>query len=69
MIVSFAEIYNECIKDLLDPSQINLQIINNGKQGIKIRGLTEYLCVDEQEVYQLIDIGNQNRAVDNNKVN
>ena len=69
VIVSIAEIYNECVKDLLEPSQANLQIINKGKQGTKIRGLTEYLCVDEQEVYQLIDIGNKNRAVDNNKVN
>lgn len=69
VIVSIAEIYNECVRDLLEPSQANLQIINKGKHGTKIRGLTEYLCADEQEVYQLVDIGNKNRAVGNNNVN
>lgn len=36
VIVSIAEIYKECIKDLLDLTQVNLKIIKSEKYGIKI---------------------------------
>lgn len=36
VIVSIAEIYKECIKDLLDVTQQNLKIIKTEKYGIKI---------------------------------
>jgi len=57
------------VNDLLEPSQKNLQIVFKGKDENKIRGLTEFLCEDESQVYQLIDLGNKNRAVDNNNMN
>jgi hypothetical protein len=46
VIVSIAEIYQEAIKDLLDPKKDNLKMLHH-KSGTKIQDITEYLCSDE----------------------
>lgn len=69
VIVSIAEIYKESIKDLLDPAKTNLRIVKSKSRGTIIKDVTEYLCADELEVFQLLDMGNRNRAVASNRMN
>eukprot|EP00826_Nyctotherus_ovalis_P056570 TRINITY_DN7666_c0_g1_i13.p1 TRINITY_DN7666_c0_g1~~TRINITY_DN7666_c0_g1_i13.p1 ORF type:complete len:486 (+),score=78.09 TRINITY_DN7666_c0_g1_i13:658-2115(+) len=40
---SFFEIYNECINDLIS-DKINLELMNNTRGEIKVKGLTEQVC-------------------------
>ncbi|KAF6030688.1 KIF18A [Bugula neritina] len=60
--VSYLEVYNENIKDLLSPSNDNLPIREDGKQGVIIPGL----CVKEpdsaEELLQMLEKGNKNRT-------
>jgi kinesin family protein 5 len=55
--VANCEIYNERIKDLMNPKQDNLKIHEEKGKGVYIDGLTENYCCDEDEVYQMINQG------------
>ncbi len=57
------EIYNEKIRDLLDPSKNNLNVREDKQRGIYVDGLTEKSIGNEVEVYTLMKEGNNNRAV------
>ena len=59
--VSYAEIYLEKIRDLLDPSRQNLKIHEN--PSIYIEGLTETYVSSEGEVLDLMKQGTGNREV------
>ena len=61
--ISMSEIYNERIKDLMDPSKDNLKIHEEKGKGVYIQDITEIYCSDEQEIYALMKSGNANRAV------
>lgn len=63
MRVSFIEIYNEKIKDLLDPKKVNLKIHENKEKGIYIKDMTESYVASEDEVYGILKIGNDNRSI------
>lgn len=60
---SMCEIYNEKIKDLIDPKKNDLKIHEEKNKGIYIQHITENWCIDETEVYNLINVGNKNRSV------
>lgn len=60
--VSMIEIYMEKIQDLLDRSKTNLKVTESVK-GIKIQDLTEISVVEEQEVYNCMQLGNENRSI------
>jgi len=60
---SMLEIYNEKIRDLLDPSKNNLNVREEKQKGIYVDGLTERPIGNENEVYDLMKVGNDNRAV------
>eukprot|EP00826_Nyctotherus_ovalis_P000843 TRINITY_DN10057_c0_g3_i2.p1 TRINITY_DN10057_c0_g3~~TRINITY_DN10057_c0_g3_i2.p1 ORF type:complete len:865 (-),score=328.92 TRINITY_DN10057_c0_g3_i2:560-3154(-) len=60
---SMLEIYNEKIRDLLDPSKNNLNVREEKQKGIYVDGLTEKPIGNENEVYDLMKLGNDNRAV------
>jgi len=60
---SMLEIYNEKIRDLLDPSKNNLNVREDKQKGIYVDGLTEKSIGNESEVYTLMKEGNDNRAV------
>lgn len=47
VIVSMIEIYNETIKDLLDPEKEDLKIFRSKKNGVKVNGVTQYMCADD----------------------
>jgi len=52
--VSMCEIYNEKIKDLLDPRKDNLKIHEEKGKGVYIQDATESWCTDESQVYQIM---------------
>jgi kinesin family protein 5 len=56
------EIYNEKIRDLLDPKKNNLKIHDN-KDGVYVKDMTESYVGGEDEVFSLLKIGNENRAI------
>lgn len=45
------EIYNEKVKDLLNPTKTNLKIAEEKMKGIYIKELEEAYVGDEEEVY------------------
>ena len=67
--VSMAEIYMERIKDLLDPRKVNLNIKTDKVKGIFINDITERYIGSEEEVYDIMKIGNENRALSSTKIN
>jgi kinesin family protein 5 len=52
--ISMSEIYNERIKDLMDPTEDNLKIHEEKGKGVYIQDITEIYCSDEQEIYALM---------------
>ena len=61
--VSMIEIYMEKIRDLLDPSRTDLKIREDKKRGVYIEDVMETCVTEESEVYNLLHLGNQNRAI------
>ena len=67
--VSMIEIYMERIKDLIDPTKDNLRIHEEKSKGVYIGDLCEKYVVDDQEVYDLMKLGNSNRSVAHTMMN
>eukprot|EP00948_MAST-09A_sp_MAST-9A-sp1_P002001 g2001.t1 len=74
--ISICEIYNEVIKDLLNPHAkgVNgkpkrLQVRSHKTRGIVISGLTEEIVTSVEQVLELIEIGIANRAIGETKMN
>ena len=61
--VSFIEIYNEKIRDLLDPKKMNLKVREDKDTGVFVKDMTESYVGGEDEVFSLLKIGNENRAI------
>ncbi|XP_007441167.1 chromosome-associated kinesin KIF4A isoform X1 [Python bivittatus] len=64
--VSYLEIYNEDILDLLAPSKertSQISIREDPKEGIKIVGLTEHMVSSAQETVLCLEQGNNSRTV------
>jgi hypothetical protein len=60
---SFVEVYNEAVRDLLNPVSKNLKVHESPGIGAWIEDATELPLSSEEDVYELLDIGNLNRAV------
>jgi len=67
--VSMTEIYNEKIKDLLDPRKVDLKIHEEKGKGIYIQNVTERYVCDESEVYEIMKFGGSNRSVSSTLMN
>jgi kinesin family protein 5 len=67
--VSMAEIYMEHVKDLLDPSKVNLQIKENRQKGVYIQDITERYIGSELDVYEIMKLGNNHRTVASTAMN
>ncbi len=67
--VSFLEIYNEEIKDLLNPSSKQLKIRESKDKGIYVEDLFEVVVKDGAAVLELISQGNAVRRVAATKMN
>jgi centromeric protein E len=61
--VSYLEIYNEIIKDLLNPERDNLKIHETPDREIFVGNLTEEIVLSPEDVSQLLIRGERNRHV------
>jgi kinesin family member 5 len=62
--VSYAEIYMERVRDLLDPSGDNLQIGEEAGTGaVYIKGISEHYVTSPEEMFGIMARGSENRAV------
>ena len=79
--VSYMELYNEIIKDLLAPTvesischkplnkESKIRILNDRKKGVVVRGLKEKIVTSPEEVLQLISLGEAKRQVGQTEAN
>ncbi|KAI9186654.1 hypothetical protein LWI28_019602 [Acer negundo] len=66
---SFLEIYNEQIGDLLDPTQRNLEIKDDSKNGLYVENLTEEYVTSYEDVTQILIKGLSSRKVGATSIN
>jgi kinesin family protein 18/19 len=60
--LSYLEIYNENIKDLISDNTEHLKIWEDPLKGITIAGLTEVQATSPQEVVDMVQMGNMRRT-------
>lgn len=61
--VSMVEIYMEKIRDLINPEKDNLKIHEEKGKGVYMADIEERYIAEESEVYELMKLGNSNRAI------
>ncbi|KAF7721131.1 hypothetical protein EC973_005378 [Apophysomyces ossiformis] len=61
--VSYMEIYMEKVRDLLNPTQDNLQIHEDKIKGVYVKGVREVYVSSTEEVYGVMRSGGSNRVV------
>jgi kinesin family protein 5 len=66
---SFLEIYKEVIRDLLNPKGNNLKVRETPSRGVWVDELSEVFVTCEQEVLDLIKLGEKFRAVSSTQMN
>jgi kinesin family protein 18/19 len=62
--MSFIEIYNETIQDLLLPGDKPLELREDPQKGIHVAGVSEISAEKTSEVIELLHLGNQNRTTE-----
>jgi kinesin family protein 3/17 len=67
--VSYLQIYNDLISDLLRSEGKSLAIREDKKKGIYVDGLSEWAVRTPNEVYRLIEKGANHRATAETKLN
>ena len=73
--LSYLEVYNECIRDLLAPpdapapSAGGLALRQDSRKGISVVGLTEHEPSAAAEVFEMLERGNERRAVSETAAN
>lgn len=62
--LSYLEIYNERISDLLttDSQRGSLQVLDNPVKGVQVQGLREVPISSLEQVHELVTFGNEHRA-------
>lgn len=60
--VSYHQIYNEIISDLLHTDRYNLAIREDRRKGVYIDGLSEWVVQSPQEMFDLMERGAAARA-------
>ena len=61
--VSYYEIYHNEIRDLLDPSKVNLVIHEDKDKAVYIKGATEKFLTSPEEVLEVLEEGERNRHI------
>ncbi len=59
--ISYLEIYNENIRDLLTSDDSNLDLRYDPINGMIIAGISEVITSNVSEVFTMLKIGNKNR--------
>ncbi|EGD74148.1 cenpe protein [Salpingoeca rosetta] len=67
--VSFMEIYNEVIADLLAPENNNLKVHETSEGDIYVGGLTEEVVCSPEEILRHMQIGQKNRKTGSTRMN
>ncbi|KAH9649173.1 kinesin-like protein KIN-7O [Citrus sinensis] len=67
--MSYMEIYNEDINDLLAPEHRKLQIHESLERGIYVAGLREEIVASPQQVLNLMDFGESHRHIGETNMN
>ena len=60
--VTYLQIYNESIDDLLKSEKKHLSIRESNKKGIYVEGLSEWAVCSPNDIYALLERGAQNRT-------
>jgi septal ring factor EnvC (AmiA/AmiB activator) len=61
--VSYIEIYNEIVNDLLNPRNSNLRVREDRRKGVFIEGLKEEVVMAPDQVFSLLHMGTSHRHV------
>ena len=67
--VSYMEIYNEIITDLLNPKSTNLRIRENVDREISVEKLTERVVTSVDEIIDVMKVGEKNRHIGGTNMN
>ena len=67
--ISYLEIYNEVVKDLISPSNAFLDIREDPEKGITVSGLTEIDASNPDQVIQCLRMGNKRRTCEPTEAN
>ncbi|XP_058633667.1 kinesin-like protein KIF19 isoform X3 [Onychostoma macrolepis] len=67
--MSYIEIYNEMIRDLLNPSSGYLELREDAKGEIRIAGITEFSTCNAKEIMALLTKGNKQRTQESTAAN
>lgn len=67
--VSYMEIYNDIITDLLNPKSTNLKIRENVDREVSVDKLTEKLVTSVEEVLDVMRYGEKNRHIGGTNMN
>eukprot|EP00731_Ephydatia_muelleri_P015976 Em0009g400a len=67
--LSYLEIYNETLTDLLNPENKNLKIRENTEHTVSVHGITECAVTLASEVVDLLCFGDQNRVIGETNMN
>ena len=62
--LSYVEIYNEMIKDLLSPEGVDLKLNEDPVRGMVVQGVTEFGASTADEILELLHRGNLHRTVE-----
>ncbi len=62
--VSYLEIYNENIKDLLTADDKSLDIREDPASGVVVHGVSEIEVRQTSEIFALLKVGNKNRTME-----
>ncbi|XP_071744219.1 kinesin-like protein KIF18B [Lepeophtheirus salmonis] len=60
--ISYLEIYNENVIDLINPGGVPLNVREDGKTGVNIPGLTRHKPKTPKALPKLLQHGNSNRS-------
>ena len=66
--VSYSEIYNETVNDLIDTSKKNLEI-RESSRGIFVNNLSEIIVTNVEKAMQILNKGENNRIIAETKLN
>ena len=66
--VSYSEIYNETVNDLIDTSKKNLEI-RESPRGIFVNNLSEIIVTNVEKAMQILNKGENNRIIAETKLN
>lgn len=67
--VSFMEIYNEQIRDLMEPGSRGLQIRESSSRGIYVEGLSEHWVSNADDIFDHMEIAQESRACASTNMN